>query len=266
MPTHTITRTMISTPDGKHDSDHGESSPSPSEVLTIFLNFLRHYWDAPREKAKWTESATVVLNVLIAAAAIYSAWVFQGQLTEVKNSTRWSVESFRLDERSWVELEQIKPVLFAKAGLRSVFTYELYPRNVGKTVARDVVMKAQVVGSGEMLGTNESMIKAEQEKYLLNQFTEMGTGNPVVVTASPIPQVLAPNTTAPVPYLLHGQEPQIFKNGTAYYDYLIGRLDYVDQFRVPHWMTFCFFVLDQRGELRACQYGNDEDRNSETPP
>jgi hypothetical protein len=232
--------------------------------LALVVNWLRHYWDAPRDKAKWTEGATVILTVFIAAAAIYSAWVFQDQLKDARKSARWTAESFRLDERAWVEIEQIRPVLFAKAGPRSVFKYEVYPRNVGKTVARDIVMKAQVVGSGEKLGTDEGMIKSDQEKYLLNKFTEMSTGNPVIVPASPIPQVLAPNTTAPIPYLLHGQEPQIFNNGTAYYDYLIGRIDYVDQFSVPHWMKFRFFVVNQRGELRACQYGNDEDRNPET--
>jgi hypothetical protein len=29
-----------------------DSAPSPTEVLAIVLNFLRHYWDAPRQKSK----------------------------------------------------------------------------------------------------------------------------------------------------------------------------------------------------------------------
>jgi hypothetical protein len=64
----------------KNDPDSEGHTPTPSEGLSIVLNFLRHYWVAPRHKAKWTEGATVILMLLTAGAALYSAWIFYDTL------------------------------------------------------------------------------------------------------------------------------------------------------------------------------------------
>lgn len=233
-----------------------------SKIPEAMLECLRHYRDTPREKSKRAEIAIVILTLATAVAAFWSAWIFQGQLTE-------SSESFRIDERAWIELEPIKPAqLFSPATNfipRNSFTYELYPKNFGKTIARDVAMKAGVSGGSEDFGDSADQMARWQDKFLLNQFTEMGTGKPVVVPPSPIPKVLAPGVSTPVPYVVHAQSPQYSNNGHAMYDYVVGRVDYTDQFNVPHWIKFCFFVRNPRGELTSCQYGNDEDRNPETP-
>lgn len=60
--------------------------------------YLRNYWSAPRHKAKWTEGATVILTLLTAAAAFWSAWIFQGQLTEMRIQREDA-------ERPWVAFE-----------------------------------------------------------------------------------------------------------------------------------------------------------------
>jgi hypothetical protein len=180
-----------------------------------------------------------------------------------------STESFRIDERAWIELEPIQPAkLFFPATKfipRNSFIYELYPKNFGKTIARDITMKANVSGGSEDFGNSADQMERWQDKFLLNQFTEMGTGKPVVIPPSPIPKVLAPSVSTPVPYVVHAASPQYFNNGHAMYDYIVGRVDYTDQFNIPHWIKFCFFVRNPRGELTSCQYGNDEDRNPETP-
>jgi hypothetical protein len=258
---------MNTSPDNKPSKNPaGEASPAddpptPSEVLAVILNWLRHYWDAPRHKAKWTDGATVILTVLIAAAAIWSALIFQGQLDV-------TIKNFTLDERAWIELEPIKPAkLFSPATKfipRNSFVYELYPKNYGKTIARDITMKAEVSGGNEDFSNSADQMDRWQDKFLLNQFTEMGTGKSVVVSPSPIPKVLAPGVSAPVPYVVHAQSPQYF-DGHAMYDYIVGRMDYTDQFNISHWIKFCFFVRNPAGELTSCQYGNDEDRNPETP-
>jgi hypothetical protein len=80
-----------------------------------------------------------------------------------------------------------------------------------------------------------------------------------------IPKVLAPNTSSPVPIILHGQQPQYFPNN-EWVSYLIGRVDFTDSFGIPHWVKFCFFVANPRGELWNCKEENDEDRNSENSP
>src|SRR5579864_2309906 len=195
-----------------------------------------------RKTINWVERTGLVVLSIYTAFTGYQAY-------EMRKATNATVHFFHTDERAWIELEPVKPILFAPKSNdipREIFRYELYPRNVGKTPARDVVMRAQVSGAGEIFGNDASMIENWQEKFLLSKFTDSNTGKPINITGVPIPRVLAPNTVAPVPYLLHGQEPQYFRDGNGFYDYLVGRIDYVDQFNVKHWMKFCFFVVNQR--------------------
>ncbi len=244
----------------QHNRDEQDSAPSPSEILTIVLNWLKHYWDAPRYKAKWTESATVILTLLIAIAAFYSAWIFQGQLDETR-------KVFRIDERAWIEIEPIKPTLLVpqNAKFPATFTCNIYPKNAGKTVARDIAVKAWDFSGTEEMGNNAEAMRNIQDKLLLDRFKKMGNGNPVIIPSNPVPKVLAPNSVSPVPFRLTCQAPQVFPNGTQFIHYMIGRIDYCDQFQIKHWLKFCFYVVNARGEVWACKQGNNEDRNPEMP-
>jgi hypothetical protein len=218
------------------------------------------------KKAAWAAVVAASIYALISLAQ-WSQMLKQSKIANM--ALQRSTESFRIDERAWIELEPIKPAqLFAPATKfipRNSFIYELYPKNFGKTIARDIMMKTQVSGGSEDFGDSADQMERWQDKFLLNQFTEMGTGKPVVIPPSPIPKVLAPGVSTSVPYVVHAASPQYFNNGHAMYDYIVGRVDYTDQFNVPHWIKFCFFVRNPRGELTSCQYGNDEDRNPETP-
>jgi hypothetical protein len=176
---------------------------------------------------------------------------------EVARSTlAKSIEQFRIDERAWIEIEHIKPILFMprdnKFGAK--FVYELYPKNVGKTVARDIILRAAYPASGFSLGDDAAQIGRAQESLLHEYF---GDNNRM-------PKVLAPGTNSAVPFRANGQEPIIFNKG-AWYSFLIGRIDYTDAFLTKHWMKFCFIVVNSRGELWNCHEGNDEDRNPEIP-
>jgi hypothetical protein len=257
---------MNDTPDEEpatapQDSSKGDHNPTPAEVVAAILRSLRHYCSAKRKASRWIDVAGLIVNVLIAVAAFYSAWLFQGQLKEARRASDTTTRQFMQDERAWVEIEPIKPMLLDSAPkFGATFTCDIYPKNVGKTVATDVVVKANSVGSSEELGNSRSMMANGQNKYLLDEFTEMGTGNPVHVPQNPVPKVLAPNTTSAAPFRLTCQEP-----GNGMIHYLIGRIDYCDQFQVKHWLKFCYFVVNARGEIWNCQEGNDEDRNPEAP-
>lgn len=219
-----------------------------------------------REKPKITDWLLVALTSLTAVAAVVSAYIFQGQLIEARRTTTMTAESFRVDERAWVEIEPIKPTFLSPADAKfsAAFICNIYPKNVGKTVARDIVVKAQDIIAMEDFGSNAEVMRNTQDKMLLGQFKEMGTNKPVVVPSNPIPKVLAPNTVSPVPFRLTCQSPQTFPSGHQTISYMVGRIDYCDQFEVRHWLKFCFYVVNARGEVWACQEGNDEDRNPET--
>ena len=144
------------------------------------------------------------------------------------------------------------------------FVCNVFPKNVGKTVARDISVKADPVLAVDGWDENAETMRRSQDEELLNKFKYSGTSNPVIVPAKPLPKVLAPNSVSPVPFPLTCQAPQTFKSGHQWIDYMVGRVDYCDQFHVKHWLKFCFYVADGRGEIRACKQGNDEDRNEET--
>jgi hypothetical protein len=181
-------------------------------------------------------------------------------------SLQQSTEAFRMDERAWIELEPIKPALIFKGNalIPTAFVCNVVPKNVGKTVARDITIKADPVMAVDGWDENPEIMRKTQDEELLNKFKWSGTNNPVIVPANPMPKVLAPNSVSPVPFTLTCQAPETLKGGHQWINYLVGRLDYCDQFHVKHWLKFCFYVADSRGEIGACKQGNDEDRNEET--
>src|SRR6266481_6945022 len=81
----------------KGDADGTEFPPSLSEVLGIVLNWLRHYWDAPRKKSKPADWAIAALTLIIAGAAFWSAFIFNSQLRAMR-------KRFEVTDRPWIRL------------------------------------------------------------------------------------------------------------------------------------------------------------------
>jgi hypothetical protein len=172
-----------------------------------------------------------------------------------------SIESFRTDERAWMQIDRIERTLVSprEGKFGAAFRYRLYPKNLGKTSAHDVtVSAARSMETSIRLESDPDGMRVTQERILLNRSPETGPG-PV---QNPVPRVLAPGATTAVPLVIDGQEPQIFSKD-EWVSYLVGRIDYTDDFGVKHWTKFCFYVGEQNGELWNCHEGNDEDRNSE---
>jgi hypothetical protein len=119
-----------------------------SGVLRLVLSFLRHYWDAPRQKPKWTEVANIILNLLIAGAAICSAWVFQGQLSLMRDADRPWVRIEVAANTDWVP-ESIAggPLSFDEQG-RGSFTSKITLTNVGRSVASHAYVRTKAVTIG----------------------------------------------------------------------------------------------------------------------
>jgi hypothetical protein len=238
-----------------------EFSPEPSEVLRCVIEWLRGF-HVDRERSKAADWAMVSLTVFAVIAAIVSAWFFQEQLVEARRSTDAAIHNFTVDERAWVELEPIKGTVKSPrtAKIGAGFSYPVYVRNVGKTVARDVRFRASRIGSQSSLtmGDNAQSLAWTQDKLLLGK---VPTASDIPITIA-TPNVLAPNSVSPAPAILYGQERQPFPKD-EWVSYLIGRVDYTDEFGIPHWLKFCFFVADAQGNLWNCKEGNDEDHNPE---
>jgi hypothetical protein len=107
---------------------------TPTEVLEWFRVWLIH---PTRERSKFTDVVMAVLTLLIAGSAIYSAWVFQAQLTETRIT-------FHIDQRAWLGPTEALPPQFTengqpvyiKAEEQSVF--QVFLANSGKTPAKNI--------------------------------------------------------------------------------------------------------------------------------
>jgi hypothetical protein len=188
------------------------------------------------------------------------------------SASETAIEAFRTDERAFIEIEPFKPTsarneVFGPNNTRWFFEYELFPKNAGKTVAYDIEIRALVsaVWSPRFLGDDARRVDEIQKTILRGRGIPKNARKEVLFRR--VPKVLGPGVVSTVPYMLSGGEPQGKDPNSAWYDFLIGRIDYRDAFSVPHWMTYCFYVNNARGEIQYCREGNDQDHNPEyTPP
>jgi len=263
-------------PESSHDGEEVKRGQNrPRDRIRAVISFddqtVRTTQAEARLQHGTQESIKNATWAAVVAAAIYAliSLLIWGQMIKQSNiastALRQSTESFRIDERAWIEIEPIQGTLFypRTEKIGAAFQYPIYIRNVGKTVARDIQLRGSRQGSQSSITMGDSMeaLNFEQEKLLLGK---VPTATDIPIN-NPEPKVLAPNTSSAVPVVFNGQEPQIFPK-VEWVSYLIGRIDYTDAFGIKHWMKFCFFVANSRGELWNCREGNDQDHNPEFPP
>jgi hypothetical protein len=165
------------------------------------------------------ELFALCLGIILAFIYYRQLGAMQGQLTQQGND-------FRIDERAWVVLEIVPLEIYpAFSHFPARITYGFYPKNIGKTVARNVRIHVDSLygrdGGAAILG----------------------------------PQSLAPGERAPASAVVTGDSPSNLITTFT------GRVDYMDAFNVPHWKTFCYRVIDAKGTLEDCETRNDEDQN-----
>jgi hypothetical protein len=224
-----------------------DNPPTPIKCANSYEKPQRWYsgWKIPK----------FLVNLLTLLAVGWYAFLTQRQLSTTK-------EHFRTDERAWVGIEVSRPTVRARANDKfpASFTYEVNARNTGKTVARCVEIRSErQAGLGSLAMTeNKEIIDNWQDKYLLGKFQNSTPESVIIRSAS---KALGPGQVTPIPVTFAGQGPR-----NNFGSMFVGRVDYIDEFSVRHWVKFCFFIADRDGNLWYCKYGNDEDRNLETPP
>jgi len=211
--------------------------------------------------------AIAFLTAVIAIVGILQYMVFSGQLEEMRTAStlmkgqlNLTSDLFRMSERAWIEISPIKSALFHPRDDKfpASFNYEISIKNTGKSVARDIKIRSVTPSTGMASGADAEFIKFNQDIML----GKIPTAADISVNKAG-PRALAPNAALAIPFVPHGQEPDT--RNPQWVNYLIGRIDYADIFEIPHWVTFCFFVI-RRGELQYCQEGNDQDHNTKHTP
>jgi hypothetical protein len=168
---------------------------------------------------------------------------------------------FRTDERAWVVISSLNKTetIPADSTFGTTFKFSIFPKNVGKTVARYVKIHAENPDAAGSFMENKHAILMSQDQL----FRISGTNKRTIMPDNPGPQTLAPGAESPVPVFSGGQEPKRYADGNFRYSFILGRIDYTDAFGVRHWTHFCYFITNSKGELGHCKYGNDQDGNPE---
>lgn len=175
------------------------------------------------------EGTAVIVGIVVAVIYVFQLGEMRKATVAATRSAKDTEGFFRTDERAWVVLEAVPLKIYPPfSNFPARIIYGFYPRNVGKTIARNVHLHIENV-------TNS-------------------TGGPAVLG----PEALAPEERSVASVVLAGDAPT---NSTTLWS---GRIDYVDAFDVPHWKTFCYRIIDEKGNLELCNTGNDEDNNPET--
>lgn len=190
-----------------------------------------------------------------AAAAVST----KGQLTLMQGQLDQAQDAFRTDERAWVGIRDIETARPTPLDEGLIF-FRMHLRNAGKTVASYVRVHIEQVGSGPSYREDWAAIRRGQDQA----WRDSRNGERIVTPDIPFPREISPGDTVPVPFGVGGAEPKFFTNGVVY-SYLVGRIDYLDTFGIPHWLRFCYVIENGNGELRHCRYGNDGDTNPEIP-
>lgn len=223
---------------------------------------LKRQWEALlsrypvlKSSSFWTGLATAVIAVATMVYTFYARkqWHVMGDTLSEMQLTE------RLDQRAWVELDQIKKPY---KNSKDLFVYEIFPKNVGKTAAREITTHANNVGQNrenvEDL-RHPDIVRNIQDDFLYGKFIN----SPPLNGGTPVPSVIGPGVSSPIPITYVAQIPQIFPSGAAVVSAIVGRIDYRDEFGVGHWIRYCFYLANADGNLASCAVGNDEDDNPE---
>jgi hypothetical protein len=256
-----------------HAADAQQHANSPSPVAHTEPKSVpsveNPYIAKNKKKAFWKWAGFSVQLVTLIVVSIYTGiaycqWKEMIKATnEAVRTNKQSAEAFRIDERAWVGIEKIEIMRTYPASGRfgAGFRFGIYPKNFGRTQAREVAF-TDVSGAMTSItqGDNPSWVDSVQDQMLTGKFK----GASDIPMNKAVPKVIGPGIASPVPFTVDAQEPQIFPKD-EWVSYLIGRIDYTDAFHVRHWVKYCYFVVDAKGTLWPCKYGNDEDDNPETP-
>lgn len=149
----------------------------------------------------WTATVRdwpIFILSLFTLGLLFGTAYFTGRQWQTTNNTYWELHKqtanterlFRTDERAWVEFDPLKPsILISPVPIfGTIYKYELFPKNVGKTLARDIVIRIPQSQNGSWdAGQSEAFIRQTQDVFLMGKSKDQ-TGKQIVVVDDPIPK------------------------------------------------------------------------------
>lgn len=221
------------------------------------------------KNATWTATVAVAVYALI-TLGVWGQMIKQNRIASAV--LRQSTETFRIDERAWLELEPFKSErVEISSALKQAIPdakgsgQQVFIKNYGRTIARSITTRMSLVTADGSFGDDPPRIRDVQDALRLGKNTSSDKNKWVLIYPQLTPASIAPGVTTNTPIHLGGIEPYTTIDGKTMFNYNVGRIDYIDAFGVAHWKTFCFSIA-KNATVAACNSGNDEDGNPELPP
>jgi hypothetical protein len=285
---------MPANEDARGDSNAPQQPPNPTLPPSIERTADSNSNGGKNESAKiqyceekpehWGRSVEAICAILLVCITAYYAYYARQQWVEAQKTAdaaicatktaqktlNQSIEQFRMDERAWLQLEISKnDRAVATKALKNVIgnvpvsSQEVFIKNYGRTIARNVTVKVSRTFGEESFGKDIARIQYAQDTLRIGKNLDPDKRKWIFIFPQVTPPAIPPQTStiAPLPFPV----VNIRKGeGNSLYSYSIGRIDYFDAFGVRHWKTFCFFSTGEM--LVYCDTGNDEDDNPEISP
>ena len=186
------------------------------------------------------------------------------QASDSRRALGFAQDTFKLDERAWLELREDKPPfpleetkLDQNGSLAKQFEVSFDVANVGKTFAHAITVKARSLQADDKFVDVKSKIYKELSGYDLGGKKTLIADEPTLIATE-----LGPNSVTTVPFRVKVGEPRGQVPGGYQVDYIVGRVDYIDVFSKYHWITFCFRT-GIGARLTNCSFGNAEGNENE---
>jgi hypothetical protein len=203
--------------------DYSDNPPTPNEMLEWVHTWLTQ---PNRERSKFTDIALVILTLIIAGAALWSAFIFQGQLDVARDVAVAS-------ERAWIGLDvPVTLEVIAPHGARVSIKGRYSVKNFGRGPATKVMSQF-----GNFVDpTNRTIADATANS---------SCDGPVKFTTGTVPVAGDLKQPPPFGYMLF---PNQWHNEVIDYQgpvetvrflRFVGCVAYLDQFRAVHWTRFC---------------------------
>lgn len=246
-------------------------------LLVLITGTYTHY--AGQQSEASIRSANAARTAACVASRTLDVTVRSNQVQEAANrlAAQTTLDNIRLEQRAWVEIDDPKLSLNQSFPGLTMFLYSFYLKNVGKTSAQNIRLWFDTPAESGNFFADKTAISQFQlpidilkGKYI-ERVRQAFPGRNIKVGFNPsyaAPGVLAPGVRTNTPSTVNMSAPQTRKDQipAVFFSYLIGRVEYSDTFGKPHWMNFCFYIADDKGDIQSCQYGNDEDPTLATKP
>jgi hypothetical protein len=150
---HSIENKIEAIRKDQHSPDNQTQAPLPIEIRATppFPVVIREYYEAEQRDrqsywSRWIKPSLEVFGIVIAfALAIFTGLTLREVVKQSalsREAIDRSTEKFRVDERAWVEIDSVsKSADPPLQGFPPTFRYRVFLKNVGKTVAKDAVLR-----------------------------------------------------------------------------------------------------------------------------